>query len=132
MRIVLDNDGYLSKWILNDNFGIIPDEKEQIVPNIENLDIHTFYKEYRLYHLVDGKLVKDENRQAQLDAEKAKEQAEVEKKKALSLQEKIALFVDAIEIDEKPVVEEGFVIEPYFDKENMKFAWKTTAVSEET
>lgn len=118
MRIVLDNNGYLSQWMLGDDGGKINHENEQIISDIEDLDISTFRKEFHLYHLVDGKLVKDENRQAQLDAKRVKE------KKVLSLQEKIALFVEAFEVDEQPDDIEGFEYKPYFDKSKNRFSWK--------
>ena len=63
MRVVFDKNGYLDKWIMNDDGGVIPDENEQVIPTPKDIDISTFYEEYHLYHLVDGELVKDETRE---------------------------------------------------------------------
>lgn len=62
MRVVFDKNGYLDKWIMNDDGGVIPDENEQVIPTPKDIDISTFYEEYYKYHLVDGELVKDEAR----------------------------------------------------------------------
>ncbi len=119
MRVVFDNEGYLKEWILKDDCGFISNEKEQVIPTPENLDISTFYNEYHLYHLVNGNLVKDENRQAQL------ENKNLQKKRVLSLQEKLKLFIETLPVDEQPDYKDGIEYKPYFDKDNMKFAWKS-------
>lgn len=120
MRVLFDENGYLKSWALDETAGRLSDD-DQIIETPQIDDIKQFYKESHLYHLVDGKLVKDKNRQAQLDAEKAQE------KKVLSLQEKIALFIEAFDVDEQPDCKQGFKHRPYFDKDKMKFAWKSIA-----
>lgn len=62
MRILLDNDGYVKSWILEDDMGTMSDN-DIIVETPEFDDIRQFRKEAKLYHIVDGKLVKDENRE---------------------------------------------------------------------
>lgn len=120
MRILLDNAGYLKGWMLEDDCGKLSDNDIVIeTPQID--DIRQFRREASLYHLVDGKLVKDENRQTQLDAENAKE------KKPLSFQDKVALFIEAFDVDDEPDYKTGFKHRPYFDKDKMKFAWKSIA-----
>ena len=118
MRVVFDKDGYVDQWIMDDNSGSIPDENERIINTPDDLDVLDFVQKFKHYHLVDSKLVKDENRQSQLDGIKKKE------KKVLSMQEKLKLFIEAFEVDEQPDYKEGVEYQPYFDKKNMKFAWK--------
>ena len=118
MRAIFNNDGYLESWIFEDDKGCFNSEKEVMFPNIENLDIDKFYNEYHLYHLVDGKLVKDENRQAELDAQKENEEKE------LTLNEKVVLFVESLEVESRPKRKEGFEYKPYFDRDNLKFSWR--------
>lgn len=118
MRAIFNNDGYLESWVLEDNRGSFENDKEVVLPNIENLDIDKFYNEYHLYHLVDGKLVKDENRQKELDEQKENEEKE------LTLNEKVALFVESLEVESRPKRREGFEYKPYFDKDNLIFSWK--------
>lgn len=118
MRIVFDKEGYVSQFIMNNEGGFIPNENEQIIQTPDDLDVSDFIRKHRHYHLVDGKLVKDENRQAQL------EKAELQKKKVLTTQEKIALFIEAIPVDEPPADYKEGKYKPYFDKNNMKFTWR--------
>lgn len=61
MRIVLDNEGYVRQWMQKDDAGWMTDN-DIIIPTPEYLDFVTFRKEFKLYKVVDGALVKDENR----------------------------------------------------------------------
>ena len=61
MRILLDNDGYVSQWMERDDTGSMS-ENDIVIAAPENFDFSTFREEYRYYKLVDGVLVKDENR----------------------------------------------------------------------
>ena len=121
MRVVFDKDGYVDQWAITDGLGFIPDENEQVIPTPADLDVYAFYDEFRFYHMVDGQLVKDENRKAELE-----ETAKKEKRK-LTLQEKIELLVEAFEVDDQPDYKKGFESKPYFDKDRMKFSWKQVA-----
>ena len=118
MRVVFDKDGYLKSWVLQEDGITFNSDREMVVPTPEDFDIDSFYGEFQSYHLVDGKLVKDETRQADLDAQKENE------KKELTLNEKIALFVESLSVDEEPENKEGFEYKPYFDKDNLRFSWK--------
>ena len=118
MRVVFDKDGYLKSWVLQEDGITFNSDREMVVPTPEDFDIDSFYGEFQSYHLVDGKLVKDETRQADLDAQKENE------KKELTLNEKIALFVESLSVDEEPENKEGYEYKPYFDKDNLRFSWK--------
>ena len=120
MRILLDNAGYLKGWMLEDDLGKLSDN-DIVIETPKFDDIHMFRKESHLYRLVDGKLVRDDDRQAQLDAEKE------QKKNTLSFQDKVALFIEAFDVDDEPDYKTGFKHRPYFDKDKMKFAWKSIA-----
>lgn len=61
MRILLDNEGYVSQWMEEDEMGRLSDN-DIVIATPEDLDFTVFYKEFRLYKVVDGALVKDENR----------------------------------------------------------------------
>ena len=118
MRAIFNNDGYLESWVLEDDRGSFENDKEVVLPNIENLDVDKFYNEYHLYHLVDGRLVKDENRQKELDEQKENEE------EALTLNEKVALFVESLEVENHPKRREGYEYKPYFDRDNLRFSWR--------
>lgn len=118
MRAIFDKDGYLQSWIIGENMGRFDDDREVILPDPEGLDVEAFRKESHLYRLVDGKLVKDENRQKELESQTAAE------KKKLTREEKLALFIDALDVDEEPEQKKGVKHKPFFDKENMRFSWK--------
>lgn len=119
MRAIFDKEGYLKSWILRDDMGHLDADQEVVLPNPEGLDIETFCNESHLYRLVDGKLVKDENRQKELEAQTAAE------KKQLTREEKLALLIDALDVDEEPEQKKGVTHKPFFDKDNMKFSWKS-------
>ena len=61
MRLLLDNDGYVSQWVEKDDAGYMSDN-DIVIPTPEGFDFTAFREDYRYYHLVDGVLVKDENR----------------------------------------------------------------------
>lgn len=61
MRVLLDNEGYIKSWMLEDNMGTMSDN-DIIVETPEFDDIRQFRRESHLYHIIDGKLVKDENK----------------------------------------------------------------------
>jgi hypothetical protein len=62
MRILLDNAGYLKGWMLEDDCGKLSDN-DIVIETPKFDDIRQFLREASLYHLVDGKLVKDENKE---------------------------------------------------------------------
>ena len=61
MRILLDNDGYVAQWVEQDDMGCMSDN-DIIVATPEDFDFAKFREECKYYKLVDGVLVKDENR----------------------------------------------------------------------
>lgn len=82
MRILLDNDGYIRQWMEKDNVGWMSDN-DIIIPTPEDLDFTTFCKEFKLYKVVDGALVKDETRVIP-EREKTPQERIAELKKQLS------------------------------------------------
>ena len=61
MRILLDNEGYVSKWMEKDDAGCLSDN-DFVIATPEGFDFATFREDSRYYKGVDGVLVKDENR----------------------------------------------------------------------
>lgn len=61
MRILLDNDGYVSQWMAQDNMGYMSDD-DIVIATPDDFDFEAFRGEYKYYKLVEGVLVKDENR----------------------------------------------------------------------
>ena len=61
MRILLDNDGYVSQWIEKDDVGYMSDN-DIVIATPEGFDFSAFRGECRYYKVVDGVLVKDETR----------------------------------------------------------------------
>ena len=80
MRIVLDNEGYVRQWMQKDDAGWMTDND---IPTPEDFDFATFRKECKLYKVVDGALVKDENRVIP-EREKTAQEKIAELKKQLS------------------------------------------------
>ena len=62
MRVLLDNDGYVKYFIWEDNGGMMTEE-DIVIDAPENVEDVQFCEEYFKYHIVDGKLVKDDNRE---------------------------------------------------------------------
>jgi len=61
MRILLDNEGYVSQWTTKDDAGCMSDN-DIVIVTPEGFDLYAFREEFRHYKIVDGVLVKDENR----------------------------------------------------------------------
>lgn len=122
MRILLNEDGYLDQWVLDETKCQMSDS-DIVVDTPENLDIKTFYKEFHLYHLEDGKLVKDKDRERELMLNK--------RKTTLTIEEKIRLFVEAIPVEEYPEHKDGVDWEPFYDVESNKFTWKESSATKE-
>lgn len=61
MRILLDNEGYVSQWVENESAGRMTDS-DIVIPTPEGFDFIAFRNDYKYYKLVGDVLVKDENR----------------------------------------------------------------------
>ena len=61
MRILLDNEGYVAQWMAQDTVGYMSDN-DIVIATPDGFDFSAFRGEYRYYKIVDGALVKDENR----------------------------------------------------------------------
>lgn len=61
MRILLDNDGYVSQWVENEDAGRMTDN-DIVISTPEGFDFSAFRKDFRYYKVVGDVLVKDENR----------------------------------------------------------------------
>jgi len=61
MRILLDNEGYVSQWTEKDDVGCMSDN-DIIITTPKDFDFSAFREDFRYYKVVDGVLVKDENR----------------------------------------------------------------------
>lgn len=61
MRILLDNDGYVSKWVENDDAGCMSDN-DIVIETPAGFDFDAFREDFKYYMVVDGVLVKDETR----------------------------------------------------------------------
>ena len=71
MQVLLDNNGYVKEWILDETRARMGHADALIVPTPSNLDVNQFRKEFKSYKLENGELVKDTNRLQELEQEKA-------------------------------------------------------------
>ena len=71
MQVLLDSNGYVKEWVLDERKIKIGHEGALIVPTPPDLDVNQFYKEFKSYKLEDGKLIKDDARLQELEQEKA-------------------------------------------------------------
>lgn len=121
MQILLDNNGYVKEWVLDETQGQMGHADALIVPNIPDLDVEKFYKEFKSYKLEDGKLVKDSNRMKEIDNERANKKKEHKKKeKEASYNEKLRAFIEALPVEERSDANTKL----YFDLEAFAFKWK--------
>lgn len=61
MRILLDNEGYVSQWMQKDDIGQMG-ENDIVITTPEGFDFSAFREDFRYYHLVDGVLKKNKKR----------------------------------------------------------------------
>jgi hypothetical protein len=71
MQVLLDNNGYVKEWILDETHVQMGHANALTIPTPSNLDVNQFRKEYKSYKLENGELVKDTNRLQELEQEKA-------------------------------------------------------------
>ena len=71
MRVYFDKDGYVAGCMnSNGENGCFMTENDITVPQPQGITFREFAAESHLYYMVDGVLVKDEERAAQLEKEK--------------------------------------------------------------
>ena len=115
-QVLLDQDGYAISYI-DDGFidgGVTFDNE------IDTTDLHIYLN---AYHFVDGMLVRDD---AKAELLLKQHEAQIrQKQNNLNVPEnKMRIFIQSLPVADMPSDADVVEYEPYFDTENMIFAWR--------
>ena len=70
MQVLLDNNGYIKEWVLDESQGEMGHADAVTIPTPSDIDVELFYKEFRSYKIIDGVLTKDDTRLQEIQEEK--------------------------------------------------------------
>ena len=102
MRVLLDENGYVKEWAMptdDPNVVVLPDgiDVEDIIDQEDAEAVERFYSESASYHIVDGKLEKDEDRLAEiLRSRDAAEEKMSQEERIAELEEALALLLSGV------------------------------------
>ena len=122
MQVLLDNNGYVKSWILDEKQGSLSQADALTIATPSDFDPVKFYREFKSYKIADGKLVKDSKRLKTIEKERAEIISQKEKISLTesSYAEKLRTFIEAIPVEERSDINTKL----YFDLESFTFKWK--------